>query len=397
MPDYQAKRFSGLRNTLPPESLKPDDLTAAVNVELDDGGRAARRPGRTLVRAGAVHSLYADDEVCLFVQNGGMYALAPDHSARLVALGLSDAPMAYVSVAGRTYHANGRATGVYQDGYVRGWGISVDDIRVAAQPIPGTLQGGTYLFAMTWLRRRDGLESGTGLVARIDLPDGAGLRFNWLIPDEPGIVQGAIYLSQPNGETLYRAAIVNLDDGSYDYTGGDRLLPLATQWLDKPPAGQSLAHYRGRIYIAVGAYLYATAALGYEYCDLRDYFALDDSRIAYVASVDNGLFVGTERGLYFLRGAAFAETALDPKLDGRCLPGSVVYADGKQATGRDELAGVLVVLMTTSQGVIMGMADGSVVNLTDERYRFALGERGAAVLQHDDTRTQYLLTMADAP
>lgn len=395
MPDFKIKRFAGVRNTLPAEQLKPDDLTAAVNVELDNGGRAARRPGQTLLLPGATHSLYADGELCLFVQGEGMYQLNPDYSTRLVALGLTDDPVTYVTVAKRTYHSNGRTTGVYDDGRVRAWGMSVDHIAIAAEVIPGPMPGGTYLFAMTWLRS-DGLESGTGLVARIDLPEGSGLRFSWAIADDPYVQTAAIYLSAVNSETLYRALLVDMEQETVDYLDGPRLLPLATQWLDKPPAGQCLAHYRGRIYIAVGPYLYATAALGYEWCDLRDYFAFDGSTITVLASVDNGLFVGTERTLYFLAGAAFSEAALNPKIDAVCVPGSVVQADGEQATGRAELAGVQVVLMTSSAGVLMGMPDGSVVNLTSERYEFATGNRAAALLQHSATRTQYLLAMADA-
>ena len=396
MADIPYERFAGVRNTLPVERLKPEDLAEAVNVTLDDSGRVARRAGQTLRVAGSgMHSLWSDGEVCCYVRNGGMYTLDPALTPTLVALGLSERPMAYASVAGRVYHSNGVNTGVLEAGRVRGWGIPVDDLTVGAAATSGLLGAGIYQFAMTWLTI-DGQESGTGLAGRIDLPEGSGIVFSWAVPDDLRIVQAALYLTQPNGEVLLQALVVDVEAGSATYAGGDRSLPLATQWLDAPPAGQCLAHFKGRIYIAAGVYLYVTAAHGLEYCDLRDYLAFDGTRINVLLAVEGGLFVGTERALYFVSGAVLSEQSLIAKSSTRVLPGSGVLADGQDVTGRVELAGVKVALLTTSDGVLLGMPDGSLANLTQERYQFAIGQRAAAIVQKATTHTDYLLSMQDA-
>lgn len=393
MADVAFTAFAGVCNTLPPERLKPTDLTAAVNVTIDDSGRVARRDGQALqVAAAGAHSLWADGDLCCYVRDGGMYRLWPDLQSELVALGLSDAPMAYVRVADRVYHSNGHVTGLLDEGRVRSWGMPLDDALVNATIVPGQLPPGTYQFALTW-RSIFGHESGTGLTGRIDLPEGGGLRFTWAVPEDMRIAQALVYLSQPNGEVPHLALERDVEYGEATYIGGDRSLPLATQWLDAPPAGQCLAFHKGRIYIAAGQYLFATAAHGLEYCDLRDYLAIDGSRINVLLAVEGGLFVGTEQGVYFVTGAALAEHGLVAKSAARAVPGSGLVADGQHVTGRAELAGVKVALLTTSDGVLLGLPDGSMANLTQERYQFDAGQRAAAILQRAATRTDYLLSM----
>ena len=396
MPDLTAKTFAGVRNTLPAERLKPEDLVEAVNVDLDDSGRPSRRGGQVTHIAGNVHSLWSDGVTCLYVSDGGMYSLFPDFSTKLVALGLSEAPMAYLSVNERIYHSDGRRSGVFDGGAVRSWGIPLDALPLTATTTSGALPAGVYQMAMT-LIRNDGQESGTGLALRLDLPENSGITFSWPTDDLPaGVVDVALYLTAPDGAILMQAVVVDVLDGATTYRGGARSLPLATQWFDAPPAGQCLAHYRGRIYIAVGAELFATTALGYEWCDLRDFLPFDGTRINLVAAVDNGLFIGTERAVYFAGGQDFGGFTVTVKLDGAAVAGSLVTGDGQKVTGRAELAGVAVVMFATSAGIVVGLPDGSLNNLTQERYLFSTGV-GAAVLRHDSTKTQYLLSMALPP
>lgn len=395
MPDLTAKSFAGVRNTLPAERLAEDDLAAAVNVDVDNSGRLSRRDGQTLLADGVAHSLWADKGQCLYVLDGMMYTLdpaaLPTLTARAVADGLGSAPVSYAMANERVYHSNGAVTGVFDAGRVRSWGIALDTIAVNATPTAGNLAAGVYLYTMTLLRD-DGQESGAGLAQRIDLADGQGIVFNWDVPFDASITECALYLSQPNGEVLYQALVLDVEQGSATYSGGPRSLPLATQWYDAPPAGQVLAAYKGRIYIAAGNVLYATVALSYEHCDLRDYRAFDDSRITIVAPVEGGLFVGTERAVYFLSGASFADNSLNRKLAVGALAGSVIKADGEAVTGKKELANTEVVLFCTLDGVVMGLPDGSLSNMTRERYQLPAGESAAAVFSAG-TMSQYLLSI----
>jgi hypothetical protein len=367
------------------------DLADAVNVDIDDSGRISRRGGQSLLIPGPAHSLYADGSNCLFVQDGTMYRLDRNMVPTAVAMGLDDVPIAYVTVGNRVYHSNGLTSAVYEDGYVRSWGIPLAATGVAAAVTTGQLPAGVYLCAMTLLRE-DGQESGTALPVRIDLPTNAGVVFTWDVPRDPGIARAVLYLSQADGETLFKAGEADVVAGTYIYTGGPRSLPLATQWLDKPPAGRALALYRGRIYIAVGAHLFATTALSYEHCDLRDYRAIDGSEILLLAPVESGIFVGTASAIWFLSGASFTDNALVRKLDGPPIPGTVAFGDIGDILGNDQLAGQRGVMFATPQGIVLGMPDGTLLNLTVDTYTLPKAGQGAALLRTGKAH-QYLLTL----
>lgn len=397
--------FAGIRNTLDPERLgvaqrqrggidQRTDLTAAVNIDLDDSGRASRRAGQTRVVAGAVHSLWSDGASCLFVQDGALRLLHPDYSSAILATGLTDAKLAYVGVNGAVYWSDGSRTGAVVGGAAASWGLALPPAQPAATVIPGVLPAGTYQYALTWLAE-DGQESGTGPAARIDLGDGSGLRFAWPAPLDARIARAALYVTAPNGTVPYLASVADARAGVADWRGGDLALPLATQWLDAPPPGQDLTWHRGRIWIAAGEFLFATNALGYGYCDLRDYLALDGSPIRFVAGLQHGLFVGTARAVYYLAGDTFESMDVNSVVDGYAVPGSALVVDGFGATLDPALAGVQCLLFACARGVCLGKPDGSVVNLTYDRYQSNMDLIGAAVLRTEETLTQYLLALHD--
>jgi hypothetical protein len=395
--------FGGIRNTLAGERLglavkqaggidQRMDLVDAVNIDLDDSGRAARRAGQTTRVAGAAHSLWAEDGLCFFVQDGQLKQLHPDFTTTGLRGGMGGNTVHYIAVNGRVYWTDGVQTGAIVAGQAQSWGMPAALYQPQAHLVAGALVAGTYLYAMTYLRD-DGQESGTGTAERIDVPDGGGLQFAWPAPTDPHVAEVALYVSTPNGETLYQALVADAAADSATFTGGSLALPLNSQWCDAPPAGQALAYHRGRIYIAQGAFLYATTALGYSYVDLRDYLAVDDSPIGFVLGVEHGLYVGTERATYFLKGDNLAEMTLTCVVDGFGVAGSALLVDGFAATGDAKLAGSQCAMFATGLGICLGTPSGDVVNLTFDRYRSNMARIGSAVLKVSDTTSQYLLTL----
>jgi hypothetical protein len=402
MSDFTIQSVAGIRNTLPPERLhsvptrkQPAvDLVQASNVDIDDSGAVARRAGQTLESANVAHSLWsnADQSICLFVEGSSLKRLMTvGGTVVTLALGLtSGRRMAFVEVNDRVYFSNGAQTGVI-DGSVRSWGIAATEAP-AVSAIAGQLGAGVYQAAYTHLRR-DGQESGCALAAQITLGDGAGVRFTWNAPEDADVDEVALYLSEPNGMVMYQAGVYAAAALSADVTGPALALPLATQWLDAPPPGQCLALHNGRIFIGAGAFVFGTGALDFEHCDLRDYLALDGSAVRFIVGVTGGLFIGTAQAVYFASGERLESYTLRKVSTAPAVIGSVVTANGAVVTGNAELSPHEVVLFTTAEGVFMGLPDGSVQNLTQERYRFAPGAEGAAVFREEPTRHQYLLVL----
>jgi hypothetical protein len=393
--DVSFGAFAGIRNTVPAERLESADLTAAVNVDIDNGGRAQRRPGTEMRLPGPAHSLWSQGEHCLFVRGDTLHRLHLDYAMSILATGLTpDLPMNYQEVNGRVYWSNGVETGVVAEEGSRSWGIPVPDLPDVS-PIRGTLSAGQYQLALTYLRS-DGQESGTGMAAQLTLAEAGGVRVLWDTPQDPTIIEVAVYITEPNGKVLYQAGIGDVGDRGADITSIRLSLPCDTQWLDAPPAGQCLAYHRGRILIAVGAHLFTTTALGYEYVDMRDYLAIDDTTIRFLAGVEHGIYVGTEKNVYFLAGDRLEDMTMKVAVEGAAVARSVVYADGFAATGNAALAGQQVVLFACAAGVCMGTVDGTIVNITGERYRFTSAPTGAAALRQSDALSMYMLFMPEA-
>lgn len=401
MADPTFSAFAGVNNTLAPERLHSlptrdnatCDLVAAVNVDIDNSGQVARRVGTTQKVAGAAHSLWAHGNDCLYVQGTTLKRLNADFSSTTLATGLTAGlPLTYVAVNGRVYWSNGQESGAYVDNANRSWGMAIPDAP-GLQAIAGTLSAGTYQAVVTCVRG-DGQESGAGMASVITLVDGSGLRVTWDIPLDLDIADIHVYLTEPNGEVLYQAAEAAASLGSVDITSAGRFLPLDTQWLDAPPAGQDLTLHRGRIFIAAGAFLFATTALGYEYVDMRDYLALDGTTIRFVIGVERGLYIATEQQVYFLLGDRLEELGLKTVVNAAGVARSAVLADGFAVTGNQALAGQQVALFATAEGICMGTPDGQVVHLSQDHYRFTATASGAACFRQTDTLNQYLLFMS---
>lgn len=390
------RSFAGIRNALAAERLRASagrdgagvDLAAAVNVDLDDSGQLQRRAGQTLMVAGSCHSLWASGDICLYVKDGTLYRLHPDYSSTLLHADLAPHAMAYVEVNGRIYYSNGADTGVV-DGGARSWGMAVPDAPFAAAT-GGQLAAGTYQVAVTYLRG-DGQESGAGPATQLTLTEAGGVRVVWSVSLDASVTRVNVYLSEPNGMVLYLAGSAPVWDDELVVTGAPLAYPLATQWLDAPPAGQCLAYSNGRIYIASGEYVFATAALGYEYCDLRDYLAIDGTRIAFLAGVAGGLYIGTAKGVYFATGTRFDAMNLQLVVDSPAVAGSAVLADAGTLAGSAEAGGRRLLMFATHAGLCQGSEDGAVANLTASRYELTPGSSACAGLRASDTLHQYLL------
>jgi hypothetical protein len=386
---YEA--FSGLRNEVSPERFTQGDLAAAVNVDLDKTGRLARRDGYTQLAPGAMHSLWADaqGQICLFVANQTLYQLNADYTRRALAP-LSDqsgASLSYCRVNDRVYFSNGLDRGILDNGVVRTWGLPVPVLPMVSATV-GSMSGGTYQFAITQLRA-DGQESGAAALAGvIDLPDSSAITFALPPVADSSAVTRAIYLTTANGTVLYLAALVPAGTEFFTY-GDDTVqlnLPLATQGLSAPPAGQIVAYYRGRLYVAVDDTLYMSRPYAYELFDLREYIQMD-GRITMLAPIvdkelrdagrSSGFFIGTDRSCGVLVGSDPAEFQYVPKTQYGAIPGALSYVEGSLFGDNSQGARDLPMWLT-QQGICVGMSDLTVNNLTRSKYQFSASGQGAA-------------------
>lgn len=400
MPEQKIRQFAGINNKSNPESLHggwispvkdslPAELTTGNNIDITDRYEVRTRQGTTSVLAGTPTSLWSDGEVAFFVDGGVLKRLWPDMTATTIQSGVGS-NVAFKRIDDRVYWTDGTLTGVIDNGVARSWGL--DEIGITALSVSGSglLQAGSYQVTMTALRA-DGLESGAFLPETITVTDNTSIVVSWIDPGNSEISHVNIYVSNRDGEALFLAGRVPVSDGTFTHAGGPLAMPLNTQWLHKPPAGQLLTQYKGRILIASGEVIFATTAHGYEHVDLREYLACDGSRITMLESLESVVFVGTDEGVSVLEGGSNDSMKTTRVSNAGVVAGSSVVADGYELFGRVELAGQTVVVFVSGEGVLAGFQDGTLINLTSETYDVTTKTTAAALFRGSSDIHQYIV------
>lgn len=113
--------FDGIRNTVSEERLSIKELSAAVNIDLDDVGQARRRRGYRKVASGSWHSLVELGDIRLAVKDGALGFLEPGFQH--VALGVVGTnPLSYTRVGETVYFSSETAAGKIERRQLLPWG-----------------------------------------------------------------------------------------------------------------------------------------------------------------------------------------------------------------------------------------------------------------------------------
>lgn len=386
----EIKAFTGLRNDVQPERMEAGDLVVADNVNIDPSGQLSRRDGRTLALAGSYHSLWAQSDLCLMVGDTTLYRVAPGYTTTALRTGLTaGAKMAYQPIDARTYYSNGRESGVVEAGASRSWGLVPPAHQGTAAEVIGHLAAGTYQWAVTYLRD-DGQESGTGLAGRIEIGGDAGIYFDSLpVSVDPSVVGKILYLTECNGSVLYEAATLGASATTHTIIGAvGGANPLMTQHLANPPAGQVLAYYKGRAYVAAGHVLYYSEPHAYELFDLRHYVELPGP-ITVLAPIETqdggGIFIAAGEMTGFIGGTSPEEMTYTPLAQYGGILGTLTYVEGT-LFGDGALGAKMLPMWTSTAGVCVGTPDGQLLNLTEQRYQMDEDGEGCAVFMPDESR-----------
>jgi hypothetical protein len=117
--------FDGIVNTITEERLKPTELAAAVNVDIDDAGQLHRRRGQLRLHTGNHHSAITIANRSLVVRDGVLCLVNADYSVDpLVFVGPER--VCYTNVSNTIYFSNDRVSGKIVDGVLKPWGEQLD-------------------------------------------------------------------------------------------------------------------------------------------------------------------------------------------------------------------------------------------------------------------------------
>ena len=170
---------------------------------------------------------------------------------------------------------------------------------------------------------------------------------------------------------------------------------VAGALLKDPPRASSLANLNGRIYMAVGSVLWATELYLYDLVDANRNYIMFESDITFVKSVTDGLYVGTEDGVYFLSGS-LRKMSRRKVFSTGAVSGSSVMVDphriGGDAKG-DAVRSKQAVMFLTNTGLCVGLDSGVCFNLTQGAFNFPSAQSAAVMFREQDGISQYVGTM----
>lgn len=377
-------RFTGINNVQPAESLLPDKygataLREAMNVDIDLAGELVRREGLTKV-ADACADVFEGAGFQL-AQAGGDLVRIVSGTPTTVASGIGADRLWCANLPdGRTAWNNGSASGIVGPSTVTGWGVPtpVSAGTIAAQD-GAQLFAGKYLGAITYVRA-DGVESAPAYTDAITLTDGQTIAFTNL-PVLAGHTIN-VYMTHHNGDTLRLAGQTPNDTAdSFAFLGtiAQLVRECKTEQTDPAPAGRILAVWRGHALVADGPILWGSRHIDFEHFDLDKDFKPFSADITAVIPVQEGVFVGTEQQLVFLRGQNFRELAFERASNTPVVLGSGVNVPGRWLQRGDADAGQGECGLCIAAGSIVACyQDGFTAALTERSYSTDATEVSAA-------------------
>jgi hypothetical protein len=154
-----------------------------------------------------------------------------------------------------------------------------------------------------------------------------------------------------------------------------------TAFKAKMKVGQAIAHYRGRLYVAQGKVMWTSDVKPLYRTDLRHGFKQFPDNVRVIAPTTDGLYVGTEKACYFLGGLNPLKMSQVKISDGPVKDLPVVYIAADKIKGLN-IEGSFPLIMT-DDGLNIGLPQGNLLNLTQERHLPPDGISGTAILKQD--------------
>lgn len=388
---------AGIDNVSSPTALLPGSVLDASNVDIDRAGQVSKRMGKRYVNkvahARAIWTSRATG-MTLAVVNGVLWRVRKSGTgiAYAVVGTVGDAAMSYCDHPdGSVVCTNG--IGIWKvteasstTAAMRTLGLPTAAATVTAGT-SGGLAAGKYGVAVVFVSAT-GEEGPASAVAWVDVAAGGSLAVAVSWPGTLGRVAGAnIYRTTPNGGDgaddvmLYYVKTILPAVASYSVLSTD-LPGRALETLNKQamPAGSIVRYYRGRLLVAKDNVLYFSDPLRPAINDPRFGFVLLGANITMVEPILSGVYVGTEAGVAFWQGDRPEEwttirTGSDPP-----LPGASAQIAANNLGGNLGDTAMPLGLWWSSQGLVVGMPDGGIVEPMSGRVKLPVGSGGSLAL-----------------
>lgn len=373
--------------------MRRGSVRVAENVDINVSGTFKRRDGFTTVVAGeGFHSAYTDARGTLVGRGNSLFAideaLAPSFLLDMAAPG----PWDFTVYNGHTYVASRQALVFFPaDGSApRRVGVTPPvALPSLAAHTAGNLTAGTYAVAVSRLDDR-GEESPTVALGTIELT--AGLRLEGLAVEVGSKYR--VYITPPNGDVLYLAAEFDAVFTQYVVADMPDGAPRTSQNLRAMPAGDFVRGHAGRLYVARDDTLYFSEPLRPHLTDARSGFIQFVGDIRFVEPVEGGLYIGDDRGVWWLDGMDPSKSSLRRVSKPLAVRRSSLVVSSVHMAGQGDQPVADVAVWLSTEGYMIGRPDGGVTPLHPDRVALAADLEGRSVFVIRDGVKQIVTLIA---
>ena len=365
--------------------MQPSErVRAIVDMDLDSDGTLSSRPGVTAVRTLTAGRRLWSKGGMLLSQDGGTLNLEDPTTGTARALATGCGPLVaheWPTGGDRVWLDDGVDHICVQGGVAVSWGLPVAPEPTVTK-ISGALPEASYLIVATFrtgsLSDASAQEGGARAPLRYTLSAPCGLRVRVPVAD-PQATHVSFYCSRPDQPEPMLAGVVAVVLGAamLDLIDEAQLhwseVPLLTQDWGPPPAGiTALGSVQAHLLAGVGRALYRSWAGRpglFRYGREVQMFPAD---ITTIVGLQDGAYVGTTAGLYWLSGDSATSWRLAlpdaaPVLsEGAAVPGAIFPTLQTEAQ---------IALFVTARGWVAGLPGGQARHLTQDVYHFPAAAR----------------------
>jgi hypothetical protein len=383
--------FKGLNNTASPENTSVDYLKKVINIDIDKTGNLTKRKGYRKVDTANYSHIWASPTNlgCYGIRNGDLVRIYPDYSHKTLVSALGPIIPSFEEINGDVYLLSTSFNCILRGDEVVDWGIHKNTLSPTLSLSTGILSAGTYQVSFTYVNSK-GFESGTTTASVITVPNGSGISVYIPTPLYLNDLKYArVYCSTTDGMELYYSDIASFNTtiiiGSTDHL----VSPLRTFNLDAPPHGSHVTYYLGHMYIADESVLWYSEPFQYSYYKLSSNYIEFTGTILEVMAVDNGIWVGTTAGLYYLSGLEPSKFQMDIKETLTVISGTATQLSGsyEQQSG---LPPGFKWLISTDLGIFLLANEGMLLNVSTPNVELEAADSGASLFLQTNGMNQYL-------
>ena len=391
--------FTGLNNVLSPERTPSSFLKVAENIDIDKSGGIHKRPGYTLKLAGNFHSLWGEGYNFFAVKDGNLVRIHEDFSTEVLISYTSKERISYSSVDGSSdvYFTSKAMSGIITGNSVVPFGYTSPNPPTITEVTGSTrLSAGTYQVSLTYVDSNN-VESGSAIGQMIGIQEGSAIVLNNIQPsDSHEIIGVRIYCSTPNGEVQYLLGQIPVNTTTYTITSvhSEGVTPLKSFNMYPAPNGEIVRYFKGRMWIADGNLLWYSSPFSLGWFNVAHDFFQFEQDITELMPIEEGIFVGTKRGLYLLVGTDPSKMKLVLKEPVEVVRNTAEKVSGAYITIENAPTGYRW-LVTTDKGIFVCSNSGTVLNKTVENISLPKADKGVSTFIQQDGINRYLTLLEE--